>query len=63
MCWVALWQNFICKYLIIFLVKFFFRMFYQGSISHFGSVKPNWWALKLGKTVVIGMQLFFFACF
>ena len=55
-----MWQNFICKYLIIFLTKFFFRKFYRSNICHFGPATPNWWALKLGETAVLGMQLVIF---
>ena len=41
-------------------VFFFFRKFYDSNICHFGPAKPNWWALKLGETAVIGMQLIIF---
>ena len=47
-------QNFICKYLIIFL-NFFSEVL--SLYCHFGLSKPNWWALKLGEIAVLGMQL------
>ena len=54
-CWVkiVMGQNFICKYLIIFFVKFF-RKFCHGSICHFGPAKPNMMTLKLGETALLG---------